>query len=362
LVASLLGTAALVALLTPASALAGSYNWGDSIGASGGTLTIANPSPTVSLASLGSAPLTDSRPTLKGTAGTRVIDSEQVTVLIYPGSDTSSPPIRQLTGSVNSDGHFAVEVTPALADGEYTALARQDSVAGTGYSHPLTFRIKAHAPALTLEHPAGGVTLNVVTPTFSGQAGDALGDSRTVKLDLFHGKGTSGRSAGTERVSAAGSTWSLQWPHRLAYGLYTAVAVQTDDAGHTSRTAPHTFTVAPTPHLIGASAKLSPSGAASVSVGCLAGPGATCTGTVLMVTQRSYRTTAGGPRGPLEVLFAKVRISGGRSEVIQRTVSGPVLSLLRRHRQVPVIVTVNLSGPSSGPMKASAARVLLVQR
>jgi hypothetical protein len=326
------------------------------------TFTVANPSSTVSLASLGSAPLTDSQPTLKGTAGTRAIDSKQVTVLIYAGNGTNSSPIRQLTDSLDSNGNFAVNVTPGLGDGQYTALARQDSSAGLAFSHTLNFQIKVHPPALTFAHPAGGVTLNDVKPTFSGQAGDALGDSSTVTLHLYHGQDASGRSAGVVHIKAGGSSWSDQWPQRLAYGWYTAVAVQTDDAGHTSRSDPHTFRVAPTPKLIGSKAQLSRSGVASVSVGCLAGPGATCAGTVLIVTRHSYRATAGGPTGQLEVLFARVQITGGGTSVIHRSVGPSVLHVLLRHRRVPVVVTVKLSGTAGGPMKATADRVLELRR
>jgi hypothetical protein len=324
--------------------------------------TVANPSSTVSLSSPGGGPLTDATPTLVGSAGTRAIDSSRVTVLVYAGTGTNSAPVRQLTGTVGSGGGFSVQIAPALPDGQYTALASQDSSAGIAYSHTIGFRIKAHPPALTLGQPADGVTLNIVRPTFSGAAGDALGDSSSVSVQLYRGSGTSGKRISVERAGATGSRWSLVWPHRLAYGLYTVVAVQTDDAGHTSRTQPHTFTVAPTPELIGSHATLRRSGQASVSVGCLAGPGQTCTGTVLVVTRRSYRTSAGGPTGPLEVLFAKVRISGGRSQLVGRSVSDPVLRLLLRHHRVNVVVTVKLSPSDGAPTDASADRVLRLRR
>jgi hypothetical protein len=326
------------------------------------TFTVANPSSTISLNSPGGSPLTDAQPTLAGSAGTRAIDSNRVTVLVYAGAGTNSAPIRQLTGTVGPGGGFSVHVTPALADGQYTALASQDSSAGLAYSHAIGFRVKVHPPALTLGQPANGVTLNVVRPTFSGAAGDALGDSSSVSVQLYRGSTASGRRVASEWVSAAGSHWSVQWHHKLAYGLYTVVAVQSDDAGHTSRSQPHTFTLAPTPKPIGSHATLSRSGQASVSVGCLAGPGQTCTGTVLVVTRRSYRPSAGGPVGPLEVLFAKVRISGGRSQVIGRSVSNPVFRLLLHHHRLKVLVTVKLSPSDGSPMDATADRVLKLQR
>jgi hypothetical protein len=213
-------------------------------------------------------------------------------------------------------------------------------------------------PALTLDQPGAGVTFNETKPTFSGRAGDALGDSPTVTVYVYRGSSSSSKLVGSDQVSANGSGWSATWPHALGYGQYTVVAVQTDDAGHTSRTTPETFTVAPAPKLIGTSTTLTRSGRASVAVGCLAGPGQTCTGTVLIVTRHSYRVSSGAPTGRLEVLFANVHIAGGQALVIRRFVSASVLRVLLRLHHVPVVVTVTLSGTSHGPTRTSAGRVL----
>jgi hypothetical protein len=326
------------------------------------TFTIANPPPAVSLDSLGSAPLVVVTPTLTGTGSTRSLDSAQVTVQVYSGTNTSTTPVRTVTASVGAGGRFAAQVDPALPDGQYTAVATQNSSVGLGSSPSVEFRVKATPPALTLDKPSAGVTVNVRRPTFSGRAGDALGDSPTVTVYLYKGSSVSQDPFGSERVSSSGSSWSAQWPRSLPYGQYTVVAVQTDDAGHASRTQPESFAVAPTPKLIGATAGVSHSGGASVPVGCLAGPGQICTGTVLIVTKHAYRATPGGPTGRLEVLFSSVRIPGGRSLVIHRPVGGSVLRILRRFKQVPVIVTVRLSKPVGGPMSATANRVLKVQR
>jgi hypothetical protein len=66
--------------------------------------------------------------------------------------------------------------------------------------------------------------------------------------------------------------------------------------------------------------------------------------------------------GPLEVLFAKVRISGGRSQMIDRSVGDPVLRLLLRHHRVKVVVTVKLSPSGGSPTDATADRVLKLRR
>ena len=64
----------------------------------------------------------------------------------------------------------------------------------------------------------------------------------------------------------------------------------------------------------------------------------------------------GGPSGPLEVLFANVRIPGGVMGIISSRVPGSVLRVLKRLRHTQVTVTSKLSHSGS----RSASRVLRV--
>jgi len=95
---------------------------------------------------------------------------------------------------------------------------------------------------------------------------------------------------------------------------------------------------------------------ANAVVGCLAPSSQSCRGTVLIVTKHSYRTVRGGPSGPLEVLFANVRIPGGAMAVISGHVPSAVVGVLRRLRHVQVTVTSKLTNSGS----RSASRVLQV--
>src|SRR5205807_4247751 len=143
---------------------------------------------------------------LTGAASTGFGDSNHVTVAIYPGTATSGSPIHQLTGTVNPGGTFAVR-TPALADGRYTAVASQGSGSGTGQSPAVTFRIKVHAPALTLDRPPGGAWIGRSRLSFAGHAGSALGDSSKVTLQLYRGKSAGGTLVGTRLVKRHGARW-----------------------------------------------------------------------------------------------------------------------------------------------------------
>jgi hypothetical protein len=81
---------------------------------------------------------------------------------------------------------------------------------------------------------------------------------------------------------------------------------------------------------------------------------------VLVVTQRSFRTSGGGPSGPLQLLFVSVRISGGTSEIVHVRAPRSVAHALRRKHRVTVIVTVKLSKSGGGRLGASVRRVLKI--
>jgi hypothetical protein len=322
--------------------------------ASGGIqVTASTPGPTVTLNSPGTAPLQTPAVQLTGTASTGFTDSNQVSVAIYSGTDTSGPPVHQLTAAVNGSGSFAVQ-TPALADGRYTAVASQTSGTDTGQSPAVTFQIKAHPPALTLDRPPGGVWIGRSNLSFSGEAGNGVGDGAKVTVQLYRGRSAGGTLVGKRDVSRQGSRWSTNW-HGLRLGYYTVVASQSDNAGHTARTSPHTFRLVARTTAFGSQVAVS-GNIANIPVGCLARSNRSCHGTVLVVTKRSYRTAPGGPSGPLEVLFANVRIPGGTMGVISGRVPAATLRVLKRLRHLQVTVTSKLS--NSGVR--SATRTLRV--
>jgi hypothetical protein len=310
--------------------------------ASGGIqITASTPGPTVTLNSPGTAPSHSSVVQLSGTAGQPVFpNSNQVTVAIYSGTKTSGSPLHQVTGTVDSNGNFAVQ-TPALADGEYTAVASQTSGSSTGQSPAVTFRVKVHPPAVTLFQPPGDVWIGRGRLSFSGLAGHALGDAAKVIVELHRGKSAGGQLVGTRTVKRHGGTWSTKW-RGLRLGYYTVLATQTDNAGHAARTAPHTFRLISKTTPFGSSVTVA-GNSASIPIGCLASSDQSCRGTVLVVTKGSYRTSSGGPSGPLEVLFANVRIPGGAMGLIGGRVPGPVLAVLRRLHHTRVTVTTKLS-------------------
>jgi hypothetical protein len=321
------------------------------------TFRVANGGPNVTLNSF-PKPLTTGTPRLSGSAGTASGDAKTVAIGIYAGAGETGAPVRSATATVGSGGKFSTKITPALPDGQYTAVAAQAGVGNPGISGPVTFEIKAGAPKVTLTSPASGASIGSPTPVFEGTAGTAAGDSSTITVRVYKGGAVKGRPVGTAQTTASGSTWALVWPHQLALGLYTVQASQSDNAGHTSVSQAHRLLIVPGPKVIGSSVKLSRSGVVSVPVACLAPPGTTCRGSVLIVTQRKYASPHGGPRGRLEVLFVFVKIPAGKTVIVHGRAARAVARVLRKTAPLKVTVTVALGPPHKVTTKLTGGSTL----
>jgi hypothetical protein len=281
-----------------------------------------------------------------------------VAVGVFAGTDLAARPIRLVQTTAGRGGKYMVRVTPALPDGRYTAVAVQRNAAGLGGSEPRSFRVDTQAPAVKLAQPASAARVLDPSPLFSGQAGTALGDSSAIAVALYAGRSASGRRIGTLHANANGSSWSRRWPRELPAGVYTAQAFQRDDAGHTGRSAAHTFRVLPQPAVIGSTVTLDRTGVVSVAVGCHGGASDTCKGTVLVSTTGAFQPVAGGPVGRLNLLYAFVSVPGGRTMIARGTVSADAAAAVRRPKVVPVLVRVDERNLAGRRTVASARRNL----
>lgn len=315
------------------------------------TFVVQSAAPTLTLGSPGSRPLHTATPTFSGKATSRTGASRAVALIIYPGAGTGGSAARFIEGTRTANGSFRIQVAPALADGRYTALAAQQGAGGKlETSQGQTFRVKIHPPALALIEPAADASLTGSNPTFSGHAGDALGDSATVRLTLWSGRSTRRRPLGSLTTAHFGRGWSLRWPGALRPGRYTVQASQRDDAGHLTITRARTFRLLSAPTPIGSRVTISRTGLVSLQVSCLAPSGQTCTGTVLVLTARRYQPVPSGPGGRLRVLYAYVQVVGGHNLTVSQQLPGAIAALLRRNAPLPVQVSTALSagGQSTG--------------
>ena len=101
------------------------------------------------------------------------------------------------------------------------------------------------APAVSLDTPGDGALLNARTPTFSGSAGTARGDSTTVTVKIYAGAGADGTPIETTTATRMDDFWSATPAAPLDDGVYTVQAEQLDAAGNLSSSRATTFTVAP---------------------------------------------------------------------------------------------------------------------
>src|SRR5439155_1596059 len=116
---------------------------------------------------------------------------------------------------------------------------------GNGNFTGQVYAIDKTAPAISLTTPANGSSTNDTTPTFSGTAGTAPGDSATVTVRVYAGATATGPPVQILTATRDGTTgaFTVDASPALADGTYTAQASQSDAAGTTGTSTPVTFTV-----------------------------------------------------------------------------------------------------------------------
>ena len=222
-----------------------------------------------------------------------------------------------------------------------------------GLSSPVTFTIQASGGRLTLTEPAAGASVSQGQLLFSGGAATASGDSSTVSVTVWKGDSTSGTKVGTTTTTESAGSWSTSWPHQLAPGLYTARAAQSTSHG-TVTSAAHTFQIVPGSGTIGNTVRLTAHRVVTLAVRCLAPSGQLCTGTVLVVTVKTFQPTPGGPLGGVLLAFAHVSIPSGATVTLSRTVTRAVWLTLRTKKNLKVHVITQLSQGGGKPVSATS--------
>jgi acid phosphatase type 7 len=97
-------------------------------------------------------------------------------------------------------------------------------------------------PVVSLDAPAHASSTSDTTPTFSGIAGTATGDSATVTVRLYSGLDALGTPLQTLTTTRAGSSYAVD-ASALAAGTYTAQAEQADAGGRIGRSSANSFSV-----------------------------------------------------------------------------------------------------------------------
>ena len=133
----------------------------------------------------------------------------------------------------------------------YTGSIDEVAVYGTALSGG---RIQAHydaamtfdatAPVVTLTAPANGLRTDDTTPTFSGTAGTAGGDSSTVTVKVYAGTTPTGTPLRVlTAMAGVGGAYSVDASQSLPEGTYTARTEQADDVGNVGFSSANTFQI-----------------------------------------------------------------------------------------------------------------------
>ena len=133
-----------------------------------------------------------------------------------------------------------------LSEGSHSFDVRASDQAGNVDPSPASrsWVVDTTLPAVTIATPADGSSLNDDTPSFSGTAGTAGGDSPTVAVEVFSGTSVAGPPVETVNATVAGDgSWSVDASPALADGTYTAYAQQSDAASNDSFSDERTFTI-----------------------------------------------------------------------------------------------------------------------
>jgi hypothetical protein len=160
-------------------------------------------------------------------------ESGEVTVEVFAGAKAEgTPPVAIAKGAATPNGggfSWSAALSAGLADGQYTAIARQQSAIGNepGASSPVTFTIDTKPPEVTLDPPHSPSSNHF--PSFSGDASEGT----PVTVEVYKGATATGSPAATVEAEVSGGEWKTGRPtEALEYGEYTVVARQSSAIGN----------------------------------------------------------------------------------------------------------------------------------
>lgn len=198
------------------------------------TFTVDMTSPTVSITSPAAGAVVNTT-AIAGTAGIGAGDGS-ATLTMYYGTDDTGPVAGIYALELDAQGRWAI--TPAVADGTYTAVVDQIDAAGNAGSASRTFSVDSAPPAPSVTSPADGTATSNNQPTLWGAAGTAPGDDSSVTVELYSTTDGSGEAQTMSAAVSSDGHWSVVFG-TLLDGPYSIRVSQGDAAGNV-RTSPLT--------------------------------------------------------------------------------------------------------------------------
>jgi len=184
------------------------------------------------------SPSNNRSPSFAGSAS----DHTPVAITIYQGSGVTGREVAWAKAT-GTGGRWSSSQVSLPADGTYTAQARQESSAGNheGVSAPVTFTVDTVAPHVTLSY----IERSGETQLVGGSSEGDEDDLPSVTVQVFSGGAIGEGQAPVQSivVGVAGGHWLARFA-ALPPGLYTARAVQSDQAGNVGVSNTGTFQLA----------------------------------------------------------------------------------------------------------------------
>jgi hypothetical protein len=136
------------------------------------------------------------QPTFKGVAGDEEGDEQLVTLSIYTaakGHPEKLVETRTVTLKPGEHEWLVGPIVPALAAGEYVAVASQADEAGNIGEQAVAFTVATNGPLVTLESPGlvdrgASTPVSGPTPSFRGLAGSQSEDEETISVKIYETK------------------------------------------------------------------------------------------------------------------------------------------------------------------------------
>jgi len=185
------------------------------------------------------SPSNNTTPSFSGTASA----TTPVTVAVYRGGSAGGTPAATVKAQGTGGAWASPDVSPAFADGTYTAVATQPGSMGgdAGASNSMTFEINTKPPTVALNAPPS--PSNDTTPSFTGTASDET----RVTVEIFEGTKPEGDIVATAVAPGTRAGWTAgEVTPALPGGRHTFTAFASQPSGiHNGpgKSAPVTFVV-----------------------------------------------------------------------------------------------------------------------
>jgi hypothetical protein len=191
----------------------------------------------------------ETQPAFSGTASEETQTKMPVTVYLYSGKTAAGEAIDTLKATVSAGKWTSAHVSPPLGNGEYTAIAKQESSIGNGIgeSESRTFIVNTKAPLVFLEQVPS--PSKQTKPAFTGTASNSAEGEQEVTVDVYAEKAREGAIIATAHAKVSGGKWtseglSEELKPKEGVGFYTAVATQKSALGNaTGESNPVTFEI-----------------------------------------------------------------------------------------------------------------------